>query len=139
MPTETYSTLPDTVLAWKKANHLGRFDPNSPAIVESKTAALWASLKERNISVGQRCQIGEETARRGEVMFVGEVDEIPGLKGPWIGVKLDEPAGRNDGSVSGKRYFEAGEKRGVFVRPERVSVGEYPVVEEEWDEDMEEI
>lgn len=50
--------------------------------------------------------------------------------------------GRNDGSVaSGERYFECGTKRGVFVRAERVEVGEFPELGLEDDEgsDMEEI
>ena len=37
--------------------------------------------------------------------------------GEWVGVALDTRTGRNDGSVSGVKYFEAGGKeRGVFVR-----------------------
>lgn len=29
LPTSTYETLPNSVLAWKKAQKLGRFDPNA--------------------------------------------------------------------------------------------------------------
>ena len=67
---------------------------------------------------------------------------MPGPPGaPWIGITLDEPVGKNDGSVAatGERLFFCGKNRGVFVRAERVEVGEWPElgVEDE-DEDEEE-
>lgn len=73
------------------------------------------------------------------VRYVGDVPEIPGQLGAWIGVQLDEPVGKNDGSVGGKRYWgeDGGPKHGVFVRPERVEVGDWPVLDDM--EDMEEI
>ena len=37
--------------------------------------------------------------------------------GSWVGVELDVAAGRNDGSVEGKRYFECASGYGIFVRP----------------------
>lgn len=76
-------------------------------------------------------------ARRGTVSFIGPVPEIPGL-GSWIGVTLDEPTGKNDGSVKGKRYFECGKNYGVFVRPERCEVGNFPPLDL-GDEDLEEL
>ena len=43
---------------------------------------------------------------------------------------LDEPTGKNDGSVKGKRYFECGSNCGVFVRPERVEIGDFEALDE---------
>lgn len=78
-------------------------------------------------------------------MYVGEVEEIPGEtgRGVWVGVRLDEPTGKNDGSLGQKRYWARREgegegKHGIFVRGERVEVGDFPVVDE-FDEDLEEI
>lgn len=55
----------------------------------------------------------------GIIAFIGSTEFAPGL---WIGVELDAPLGKNDGSVKGVRYFTCGAKRGVFVRPDKVTL-----------------
>lgn len=85
---------------------------------------LTADGKMPEISVGLRCILPPSTTRRGTVAYVGLVSELPGL-GPWVGVRLDEPAGKNDGSIKGKRYFDCEPQYGVFVRPDRVEVGDW--------------
>jgi tubulin-folding cofactor B len=79
----------------------------------------------------------ESDARRGTISYIGAVPEIPGI-GVWIGVTLDEPTGKNNGSTKGKQYFECGNNCGVFVRPERCEAGEFPALDL-GDEDMEEL
>jgi tubulin-specific chaperone B len=139
MPEEEYEKKTDSVLAWKKAQKLGRFDPDAPNQEQAKIAALGQEVQQRGIEVGKRCRVGGEDTRRGVVKYVGEVKEIPNGIGAWVGVQLDEPVGKNDGSIAGTRYWgEASElKHGVFVRPERVEVGDYPLLDDL--EDMEEI
>jgi len=139
MPPSEYEQKTDSVLAWKKANKLGRFDPNAPTLEQAKLQALETEIKNKGIEVGKRCRVGGEDAKRGEIMYVGEVEEIPGGAGKWVGVKLDEPVGRNDGSLGGRRYWgkEGDPKFGVFVRPERVEVGDWPVLDDL--DDMEEL
>lgn len=112
---------------------------DAPTLEQAKLQAYDTEIKNRGIAIGKRCRVGGEDEKRGEVMYVGEVEQIPGGSGKWIGVKLDEPVGRNDGSLGGKRYWgeEGDAKHGVFVRPERVEVGDWPVLDDL--EDMEEI
>ena len=140
LPPDEYEKKTDSVLAWKKSQKLGRFDPNAPSLEQAKIQGYENEIMTRGIEVGKRCRVGGEDTKRGEVMYVGEVEAIPGGIGKWIGVKLDEPVGRNDGSLSGTRYWgkDGDPKSGVFVRPERVEVGDWPVVDD-LDDDMEEI
>jgi tubulin-folding cofactor B len=70
-----------------------------------------------------RCEC-DPGARRGTICHAGP---IINTKGMWIGIRLDEPQGNNDGTKDGKRYFECpGAKYGVFAKPENVRVGDYP-------------
>ncbi|KAK9417493.1 putative CAP-Gly domain-containing protein [Seiridium unicorne] len=139
MPEEEYEKKTDSVLAWKKAEKLGRFNPDAPNLEQAKVNAFAQEVESRGLAVGKRCRVGGDDSRRGEIMYIGEVKEIPGGLGAWVGVHLDEPVGKNDGSINGNRYWgqESALKHGVFVRPERVEAGEYPVLDDL--EDMEEI
>ena len=47
MTTEDYESRTDSVLAWKKAQKLGRFDPNAPEIEKSKIEASFKEVEER--------------------------------------------------------------------------------------------
>ncbi|XP_061667617.1 kinesin-like protein KIF13B isoform X3 [Syngnathoides biaculeatus] len=60
------------------------------------------------------------TNKRGTVRYVGPTDFAEGM---WVGVELEVPAGKNDGSVGGKHYFHCNPGYGVLVRPDRVSRG----------------
>ena len=88
-------------------------DKGPEAIVnEEHMSDLAAKLK-----VGQRIivDLGE---RRGEVAYIGKIPEI--AAGYWIGVLFDEPVGKNDGTVKGKRYFECTHEHGGFFRPDHI-------------------
>jgi len=138
LPIEEYEKKSDSVLAWKKSQKLGRFDPNAPTLEQAKVASFQSEIQSQGIEVGKRCRVRGEDTRRGEVKYVGEIPEIPGGLGAWVGIQLDEPMGKNDGSIGGKKYWDGKMKCGVFVRPDRVEVGDYPVLDD-LEEDMEEI
>uniref|UniRef100_A0A8C7F2Q2 Dynactin subunit 1 n=1 Tax=Oncorhynchus kisutch TaxID=8019 RepID=A0A8C7F2Q2_ONCKI len=55
--------------------------------------------------------------QRGTVAYVGATLFATGK---WVGVILDEPKGKNDGTVQGKRYFQCDENCGIFVRQSQV-------------------
>ncbi|XP_063298079.1 kinesin-like protein KIF13B [Pelobates fuscus] len=57
------------------------------------------------------------TNKTGIVKYIGPADFQEGV---WVGVELDLPAGKNDGSVGGKQYFKCNPGYGVLVRPDRV-------------------
>uniref|UniRef100_H3C890 Kinesin family member 13Bb n=1 Tax=Tetraodon nigroviridis TaxID=99883 RepID=H3C890_TETNG len=58
--------------------------------------------------------------KSGTVRYVGPADFA---EGTWVGVELEVPAGKNDGSVGGRHYFHCNPGYGVLVRPGRVSRG----------------
>ncbi|KAL1492379.1 hypothetical protein ABEB36_010633 [Hypothenemus hampei] len=53
----------------------------------------------------------------GVVAYIGGTEFASGT---WIGVELDAPKGRNDGSVGGVRYFSCKSKHGMFVRADKL-------------------
>lgn len=83
----------------------------------------------QHLSLGARCQV-QPGGRRGEIAYIGQIDEL-GVGGYWVGVILDEPVGKTDGSVkSGVRYFEApGTNRGGFFRGKNVEAGNFPEID----------
>ncbi|XP_034555937.1 kinesin-like protein KIF13B isoform X2 [Notolabrus celidotus] len=60
------------------------------------------------------------TNKSGTIRYIGPTDFE---NGTWVGVELEVPAGKNDGSVGGKHYFHCNPGYGVLVRPDRVSRG----------------
>ncbi|KAH8704271.1 CAP Gly-rich domain-containing protein [Talaromyces proteolyticus] len=161
LPTETYESLSNSVLAWKKNQKLGRFNPNAQApeeLLNEQAVKDAAEVEKRGINLQARAIILPSSPphiRRGTIRYVGPVPEIPfaALKGQpidesyaatnplplWVGIELDEPIGKNDGSVAGKRYFVCGANTGVFVKPEKIQVGDFPPLGLDLEDDMEEI
>ncbi|KAK2826373.1 hypothetical protein Q5P01_020587 [Channa striata] len=97
----------------------------SPALRSSSgtTAGLRSRTPSASSSVceGPDVRLGERVLvvgqRTGVVQFYGNTSFAPGL---WLGIELDTPSGKNDGSVGGVRYFSCPPKHGVFAPPSRV-------------------
>ena len=82
---------------------------------------------------GQRVLVGG--AERGFVRFVGHTHI---KEGAWIGVELERPKGKNDGSIDGKRYFNCSPGYGVFAPAMMVTFLNKEEAEDEEEEEEEE-
>ncbi|KAH8855403.1 Tubulin-folding cofactor B [Schistosoma japonicum] len=130
LSTEEYAKRKDSVLAWKRQNKIGQFrDINSEEIKQveeqRQLAESYEKQKAELLPLGSRCEVrvpGQPT-KRGVIEFIGQTKFKPGY---WVGVRYDEPLGRNDGSIDGVRYFECPEKYGAFVKPQYVEAGDFP-------------
>lgn len=59
---------------------------------------------ETNLSIGDRVIVSSGMgSRAGILQYVGETKFAPGN---WCGVQLDEPSGKNDGTVDGIQYVK---------------------------------
>ncbi|XP_034101350.1 restin homolog isoform X9 [Drosophila albomicans] len=88
------------------------------AYTDHNSAVLTANTEQ--FIIGQRVWVGG--LRSGQIAYIGETHFAPG---DWAGIVLDEPNGKNDGCVSGKRYFQCEPKRGIFSRLTRLTI--YPM------------
>lgn len=128
MSEDEYGKLSNSVRAFKMRNKMGRFDPNYHADQEKIQAEKDAEGEDKasEIPVGARCEVDYGGKKRGDVMYVGKPEFATGW---WVGVKYDEPMGKNDGTVKGQRYFQCPPRFGHFVRPANVAVGDYPEID----------
>ena len=132
MADDVYDKKDNTLRAYKRK--MQATNPNFKLVPSNRAPsagdAPTLSLEEysmpqcvEGLLVGQRVEVAPG-ARRGTIGYIGT---IPGLAGGyWIGVALDEPLGKNDGTKGGTRYFECGDHYGSFVRPNFVTTGDFP-------------
>ncbi|PRP79192.1 hypothetical protein PROFUN_13072 [Planoprotostelium fungivorum] len=78
------------------------------------------SALEGEPEIGSRVQIiGKAALGDGIVKFYGPTQF---QTGNWVGLELDAPNGKNDGSVQDVRYFSAKENHGLFIRPNQLTL-----------------
>jgi tubulin-specific chaperone B len=82
--------------------------------------------------IGQRCQI-RIGQRRGTIVWTGQLQSHID-DGYWVGIQLDEPTGKNNGTLYGVPYFVVEPNYGAFVRGPHVEVGDFPIRTDIWDE-----
>ncbi|EDV52372.2 dynactin subunit 1 [Drosophila erecta] len=80
-------------------------------------------MSPRELKLGQRVEVTGKNLQ-GKVAYVGRTNFAAGL---WYGVVLDEPLGKNNGSVHGSIYFKCPTNCGLFVRAQQlVRIAELP-------------
>ncbi|KAL7736706.1 hypothetical protein ACLKA6_015565 [Drosophila palustris] len=124
---DQYEQKTNSVRNFLKQNKLGKYNEEEMKQMEEKRREQAAEMQKRaDLCIqGSRCQVtvpGNPT-RRGTIMYNGELE---GKTGIFIGVKYDEPLGKNNGSVNGKVYFVCPPNYGGFVSPLSVEVGDFP-------------
>lgn len=121
MDDETYDARENTVREYKRKQRealiaQGLLQPEEPKDYPKFTG-----------QVGDRCRtLLDGFNHNGVVRWFGEV---PGLRPgqQWVGIELDEPFGRNDGTVKGVRLWECRAGHGLLVRVPDCEVGDFPV------------
>lgn len=134
---EEYAKRTDTVKAFLEKNKLGKYNEEEM----KRRAEEKKQEEEAEVAAAQLCKVGDrcevcvpnQPKRRATVMYVGKTEFKEGW---WIGVKYDEPLGKNDGTVNGKKYFECLPKYGGFVKPIYVKIGDFPEEEFNLDEEL---
>ncbi|XP_074493969.1 CAP-Gly domain-containing linker protein 1 isoform X7 [Sebastes fasciatus] len=100
-------------------------NPSTVAKVAVADKSAASASGEDAQSGGESFQVGDRVwvngNKPGYIQFLGDAQFAPGQ---WAGIVLDEPIGKNDGSVAGVRYFQCEALRGIFTRPSKLSLTE---------------
>ncbi|EDW69875.2 dynactin subunit 1 isoform X2 [Drosophila virilis] len=77
------------------------------------------SLIIAQLKLGQRVQVTGKHQLCGQVAYVGRTSFAAGQ---WFGIVLDEPRGKNNGTVHGSTYFKCAPNCGLFVRAQQLQL-----------------
>ncbi|KAM6225830.1 tubulin-folding cofactor B [Porphyrio hochstetteri] len=127
MTESDYEKRPESLRSFLRQRGWGRYDEEGTrrrTEEQQQTRAQEAALAAA-LPLGTRCQVRVpgQPCKLATIMYVGQTDFKPGY---WVGVRYDEPLGKHDGSVGGRRYFECQPKYGAFVKPQSVTPGDFP-------------
>jgi len=106
----------------KQPSAIGRLCSNSlpkpaiPSTQQKANSSVVLTEDTDSFKIGDRVWVGG--TKPGIIAYIGETQFAPG---EWAGVVLDQPVGKNDGSVANIRYFQCDPKRGVFSRLTRLT------------------
>lgn len=130
MSEKEYDEKKGTLRDFLRSNKLGKFSDDHKEKKQKEMEEMQALYDEMKDKVGARVEL--ENACRGELKFVGETDFATGY---WAGIALDEPYGKNNGTVSGKQYFTCLDNYGIFMRLNRFKIGDFPPIDDGLDDD----
>ncbi|XP_072834544.2 CAP-Gly domain-containing linker protein 2 isoform X1 [Pogona vitticeps] len=119
-PGATATTAAPTSAATKEGSPLHKqSSTTAPATAEKPPGSKVAEVGDDFLGdfvVGERVWVNG--VKPGVIQYLGETQFAPGQ---WAGVVLDDPVGKNDGSVGGVRYFECQPLQGIFTRPSKLT------------------
>lgn len=95
-----------------------RSRPSSGSNVSVKSYHSADDVQLARLAVGQRV-VYEPKGFTGTIRYLGLASFSTGF---WVGIELDAPDGKNDGSVQGERYFSCEPRHGLFCRPSQVRI-----------------
>lgn len=93
---------------------------STPSIKSKRSERVEEQLPEW-VKLDAHVIVSTSTVRNkpGHIKFIGKTSFGHGT---WIGVELETAAGINDGSINEVRYFTCAEKKGVFVRHDKLTL-----------------
>jgi dynactin complex subunit len=93
----------------------------NPPVADTNTTLNDQTVASAEPSSSQELHVGDRVVvsgtKFGTLKYLGKIHVA---EGTWCGIQLDEPLGKNDGSVSGKRYFTCQQRYGLFSPLARV-------------------
>ncbi|XP_021359744.1 CAP-Gly domain-containing linker protein 3-like isoform X2 [Mizuhopecten yessoensis] len=85
--------------------------PPNYDLIQSKV-----TLQALGITLGDKVVVGG--VKTGTLKYCGPTEFAGGL---WAGIELDEPGGKNDGSVGGISYFQCAHSQGIFAPVSKIA------------------
>ncbi|XP_053908811.1 tubulin-folding cofactor B, partial [Cuculus canorus] len=126
MDDSEYDRRSESLRSFLRQRRWGRFAAEGTQRPERHRPRAQERPRADAIVTGGRCwvQLEGQPCCRATVTYVGQTSFQPGF---WVGLCCDDPVGRHDGSVGGRRYFECPPGHGVFVRPNRILRGDWEI------------
>uniref|UniRef100_A0A8D8QN21 CAP-Gly domain-containing linker protein 4 n=2 Tax=Cacopsylla melanoneura TaxID=428564 RepID=A0A8D8QN21_9HEMI len=101
------------------AHHHDYYGNNGSSPAKSQYQSSSKKSQSNEVKIGDRVIIrSSQGSKSGVLKYKGDTYFA---QGEWCGVELDDPLGKNDGSVDGVRYFYCEPKFGVFAPLSKVS------------------
>lgn len=101
---------------------------NNPALFYKNKGALDPDYMKDiadELIEGSRCLWIKE-GLSGWIRYIGKIPKM--AEGYFVGVELDLQNGISNGSFKGETYFQCESNYGVFLRPHKILMGDYPIM-----------
>ncbi|XP_071478968.1 uncharacterized protein [Diadema antillarum] len=74
-----------------------------------------SAMKDENLTIRLDDHVLIKGERTGHVRYIGHLDRSSSPSTVYVGIHLDAPVGKHDGTVHGRRYFWCPRNHGIFV------------------------